>query len=143
MNAQRLLHCSGLAALLLAIAMTAPSVAAATTPVAGHSRFDAEEPAPGLIRITGKGPNFIAVACHTFDAPDNVVLVERHTRLRDADGTSLSLGDLKVPCTAKVELLSRTQKRVDPVARRIVVHEYGPNASAAFTTSRPYEHPPE
>lgn len=138
MNAKKLLHRSGPAAALVLLA-----VALAAAPAVGAGRTNAEEPGRGLIRITGKGPNFIGVACHTFDSPDNVVLIDRHTHIRDVGGMDLGLGDLKVPCTAKVELLSRTPTRSDPVARRIVVHEYGPNASAAFTTTRPYAHAPE
>lgn len=85
--------------------------------------------------VTAKGPDCVLFDMHGFkNLETNRLAVRYNPMIYDADGTVLTLKDLRVPCTAWVEY--KTDESNSPWLFRLEVESYNPEASSRFTIKK-------
>ena len=108
-----------------------------TTCNAGASLMEEEQLTGNKAIIVRKFTNCIVIKNHTLELPSDYIMITSSSSIRDINGNSISLNDLKLPCAVSIRYHLKS-KNHDAELIDLKVLEYAEKTSARFKSKVPF-----
>ena len=104
--------------------------------------INTEQFSGNIVKVTQKYPNCIVVKNHSLDLPSKYIIVTPTSIIKDINGSTVSIENLKLPCAAKLRYYSN-RKRPDAELIKLEILEYADKTSTRYKSNKPFIRLPE